>query len=107
MKFPKIREENAVDSLVDMLKQGEYKKATVTLGQLRGNPDEFLKLFKYVTRNTRLEQTALKINPVRARVDCMKCDWKGDPEIKYNGVACPKCRGPVKVLRGREFRVHV
>jgi Zn finger protein HypA/HybF involved in hydrogenase expression len=107
MKFLNIREENPVDSLVELLKQGDYKKASITLGQLRGNPDEFLKLFKYVTRNTRLEQTVLDINPVKAKVDCPQCGWRGDPDIKPNGVSCPKCRGPVRILKGHEFRVHV
>ncbi|UCD03239.1 MAG: hydrogenase maturation nickel metallochaperone HypA [Candidatus Aenigmatarchaeota archaeon] len=107
MEFRDIREEKAVDSLLHTLKEGNYKKATLKLGELRGRPEEFMKLFEYITHESRLQDLKLKIKTVKARVRCLSCDWKGDPEIVRNGVRCPRCRSDVKVLRGHEFHFEL
>ncbi len=107
MEFKDVREEKAVDSLIALLKEGNYRKATITLGELRGDPEEFMKLFSFLTEGSELGKTKLKIKAVRAKVDCLSCDWKGDPKIYRNHVECPRCRGDVKVLKGQEFVVHV
>ncbi len=106
MEFRHIREEKAVDSLIRMLKEGKYRKAKIKLGELRGRPVEFMKLYKYLTEESRLRDVKLKIKPVRAKVGCLSCDWRGDPEIMRNGVRCPRCRSDVEILRGHEFEVQ-
>ncbi len=107
MEFKNIREENAVSTLIDMLKQGKYKKASVKLGELRGKPEEFTKLYNYLTEESRLKDVKLKIKGIKAKVKCMSCDWKGDPHIKPNHVQCPRCFSDVHILKGNEFQVHL
>ena len=107
MEFKNLTEEKAVENVIGMMKAGKHKKAKVKLGELWGRPDEFMKLFEFLTENTSLQGAKLKIKSVPARVDCLSCDWKGDPEIKDSGVRCPRCLSDVKILSGREFQVVV
>lgn len=107
MEFEKLREEKAVDTVIELLKEGNYKKAKVKLGELRGKPDDFMRLFGFITKNTRLEDVKLKIKHVPAKVQCTSCDWKGDPDIQPNEVRCPRCLSPVNILRGNELQVVV
>jgi Zn finger protein HypA/HybF involved in hydrogenase expression len=107
MEFKMRREENPVDALIELLKSGNYRKAKIKLGQLRGRPEDFRNMFEYLTKDTKLEGTRLKIQPVRAKVECNFCDWIGDPEIQPNDIKCPRCRRAVKVLRGDELQIHV
>lgn len=105
LEFKDIREENAVDTVIGLLKEGKHKKAKIKLGELRGNPEEFIKLFRFITKNTDLENAELKIKSVPARIDCLSCDWKGDPDIRKNDVKCPRCKSGVNVLSGGELQV--
>jgi Zn finger protein HypA/HybF involved in hydrogenase expression len=107
MEFKNIREENPVDAAVELLKSGNFRKAGIKLGELRGNPEEFMRLFNYLTKGTQLEGAKLKIKAIPAKVECLSCDWKGDPEIKPNDVRCPRCLSEVKILCGNEFQVIV
>ena len=107
MEFRDIREEKAVDSLLHTMKEGKHKKATLKLGELRGKPEEFMKLFEYLTKESRMRDIKLKIKTVKARVNCLSCDWKGDPEMQRNGVRCPRCRKDVEILSGHEFHFEV
>jgi Zn finger protein HypA/HybF involved in hydrogenase expression len=108
MELRKIREEKAVDSLIALLKEGNYRKATVTLGEIRGNPKKFMELFSYLTEGSRLGKTKLSIKPVRAKVSCSNCSWKGDGDVTEDRVKCPRCRNvEVEVLQGNEMVVHV
>ena len=108
MDLRKIREEKAVDSLIALLKEGNYRKARVTLGEIRGNPKEFLKLFSYLTEGSRIGKTKVSIKPVRAKVTCNNCAWSGDGEVLQDRVRCPRCRNAeVEVLQGNEMVVHV
>jgi Zn finger protein HypA/HybF involved in hydrogenase expression len=107
MEFRDIREEKAVDSLLETLREGNYKKATLKLGELRGNPEEFMKLFEYLTEKNRLKDVKINVKTVKAKVKCLSCDWNGDPEVERNGVRCPRCRSDVKILSGHEFRLEL
>jgi len=107
MELRNIREQEAVDALIELLKNGNYRKAKVNLGQLKGNPKKFMDLFSYLTENTSLEGVEISIKEVKAKVKCHKCDWKGDPELKGPDVRCPRCFSDVDILRGNEFQVHV
>ncbi len=107
MELGKVREEKAVDSLIQLLKEGSYRKAKIKLGQIKGDPAEFMKLFNFLTENTRLQETRISIETVKAKVSCNSCDWKGDPEILHDHVRCPRCRSDVDVLKGNEFEVHL
>ena len=107
MEFSNMREENPVDAVIAVLKSGNYRKAKIKLGQLRGNPKEFMKLFNYLTKDTRLEGADIRIKAVRAKVRCNNCDWRGDPDIQPNRVRCPRCFAPAEILKGREFQIHV
>lgn len=107
MEFKNIREEQVVDAVIELLKSGNYRKAKIKLGELRGNPKEFMKLFEYLTKNTGLEGAKLHIKGIPARVECLKCDWKGDPDIQPNHVRCPRCFSDVRILSGHEFQVTV
>jgi Zn finger protein HypA/HybF involved in hydrogenase expression len=106
MELKNIREEKAVDTLIAHLKEGGYRKAKIVLGELRGNPEEFRKLFDYLTEGSSLGKTKLNIKPVKARVRCLSCDWKGDPGIKDNHVECPRCRSEVEILSGHELKMQ-
>ncbi len=106
MKFSKIRSEKAVDSFIEALKEGNYKKAKVTLGELRGTPKEFMEMYNYLTKNSPLNDVKIKISTVKAKIDCLSCDWKGDAHIKENHVECPRCRSDVNVLKGHELRFN-
>lgn len=106
MELKYIREEYPVESIIEAMKEGNHKKAKVKLGQLRGNPDEFIKLFNYLTSRGKLDGAKLKIKSVRAKIDCLKCDWKGDPKILPNSVICPRCLSEnIKILKGHEFHM--
>jgi Zn finger protein HypA/HybF involved in hydrogenase expression len=107
MELRDIREEKAVDSFLQTLKEGNYRKATLKLGELRGKPEEFRKLFNYLVKESSLKDVKLKIKPVRAKVKCVSCDWKGDPDIQRNGVRCPRCRSEVEILSGNEFHIDL
>ena len=107
MEFRNLREEKAVYSLIELLKEGKYRKATLKLGELRGKPAEFMKLFDYLVEESSLKDIKLKIKPVKAKVSCLSCDWKGDPDIMPNGVRCPRCRSDVEILSGHEFLIDV
>jgi len=109
MEFKKedLREENPVDAAIELLKSGNYKKAKIKLGELRGKPAEFMRLYKYLTKGTKLEDVELKIKWIPAKVECTSCDWRGDPDIQQNNVRCPRCLSEVKILRGNEFQVVV
>ena len=107
MEFKNLREEKAVDSFLETLKEGKYKKATLKLGELRGKPEEFRKLFDYLVEESSLKDIKLKIKPVKAKIDCLSCDWKGDPEIQRNNIRCPRCRSEVQILSGHEFHINV
>jgi hydrogenase nickel insertion protein HypA len=62
----------------------------------------------------RIRPDALRIETVPAEVKCEKCGYKGpmkaeDDEAYHVGVPifqCPRCSGPVEVLRGRECTVR-
>jgi Zn finger protein HypA/HybF involved in hydrogenase expression len=108
MDLRKIREEKAVDSLLALLREGNYKSARVTLGEMRGDPAEFMKLFNYLTEGSRFEKTKISIKSVRAKVLCDNCNWKGDAKVLEDHVRCPRCRHEgVQVLQGNEMEVHV
>jgi Zn finger protein HypA/HybF involved in hydrogenase expression len=107
MKFENLREEKAVDAVIELLKEGNYKKATVKLGELRGNPADFMRLFKFLTKDTGLEDAKLHIKQVPAKVKCTSCDWRGDPEIQPNNVRCPRCLSKAVILKGNELQVTV
>jgi Zn finger protein HypA/HybF involved in hydrogenase expression len=107
MELKIIREEQPVDALIEALKSGKYRKAKVKLGELRGNPEKFMRLFDYLTKGTPLNDAKIKISPARARVKCRSCDWKGDPDVLPNDVRCPRCRSEVDILSGNEFHVSV
>jgi Zn finger protein HypA/HybF involved in hydrogenase expression len=108
MDMRKIKEEKAVDSLIALLKEGNYRKARVTLGEIRGSPEEFLKLFSYLTEGSSVGKTRVSVTSVRAKVYCGNCDWKGDAAVLADRVRCPRCRhGDVVVLSGNEMVVHV
>ncbi len=107
MEFKNLREEKAVYSLIELLKEGGHRKATLKLGELRGKPDEFMKLFDYLVKESSLREVKLKIKPVRARVNCLSCDWKGDPEMANNSIRCPRCRSDVEILQGNEFHISL
>ena len=102
-----IREEHAVDDVISALRSSGKMKASVKLGQLRGSPPEFLNLFKYLTKNTALEGAKLRVRPVRAKVSCTKCDWRGDPDIQPHAVRCPRCLKDVDILKGHELEIKV
>ncbi|MBN2330664.1 MAG: hydrogenase maturation nickel metallochaperone HypA [Candidatus Aenigmarchaeota archaeon] len=107
MEFKNLREENPVDETIAQLKSGNFRKASIKLGQLRGSPEEFMRLFNYLTKDTRLEGAKLKIKAVPAKIACLSCDWRGDPDIKPNDVRCPRCLSEVKILKGHEFQITV
>ena len=108
MDLRKIREEKAVDSLIALLKEGNYGKARVTLGEMRGDPKEFMKLFNYLTEGSRFEKTRVSIKTVRAKIVCDNCSWKGDGKVLEDRVRCPRCKNEdVEVLQGNEMVVHV
>jgi len=108
MDLRKIREEKAVDSLISLLKEGNYRKARITLGEMRGDPKEFMKLYNYLTEGSRFEKTMIKIKPIRAKVFCDNCRWRGDGKVLEDHVRCPRCRNEdVQVLQGNEMVVHV
>jgi hydrogenase nickel incorporation protein HypA/HybF len=107
MEFKNLREEQAVDAIIEQLKKGNFRKATIRLGELRGTPQEFMDLFKFLTKNSRLEDADLKIKSIPAKVKCLSCDWKGDPEIKKNEVRCPRCFRDVEILSGHELRIDL
>ena len=103
MKFSKIRSEKAVDSFIESLKEGNHKKANIRLGELRGTPKEFMELYSYLTKDSSLKDVEIKISTIKAKIDCLSCDWKGDAQIKENHVECPRCRSDVNVLSGHEL----
>ena len=65
-----------------------------------------MEMFTYLTKGTSLEDVSLKISTVRAKVDCLSCDWRGDGQVEYDHVKCPRCRGDVRVLRGQELQFN-
>lgn len=107
MEIKHLREEKAVESLIELLKEGKYRKATVRLGELRGKPEDFLKLYKYLAWESPLSKVKIKLKPVKAKIQCLSCDWKGDPEILRSTIRCPRCKSDVKILSGDEFHVEL
>ena len=105
MEFKRIREEKAVDTLISLLSQGDYKKASVKLGEQMGEPQEFMKLFGYLTKGSRLEGVKVRIDTVPLKAECDYCDWTGKPELPGKGPQCPRCKRDARLLQGNELQI--
>ncbi len=108
MEFMHIREEHAVDHVIEVMKGSRTRKARVKLGELRGNPGAFNELFSYLTKGTPLEGAQVRIESVPAVIECMLCDFRGPPDLEAADLACPKCQGKDIVVRqGSEMEIRV
>lgn len=83
------------------------------LGELTSvNPDQLKFCFEIASKQTLLEDAALKILKKAAVISC-PCGFKGDPlqgsaeaKAPISYFVCPKCgSGDVKVLSGRELSI--
>ena len=66
--------------------------------------------YNVLAKGTILEGSKLTINPIEAEVMCPECGFHGRPEYSDEPslhlapfFLCPRCGGPVKILRGREL----
>ncbi len=108
MEFRHIREEHAVDHVIEVLKESSARKAKVRLGELRGSPGAFGELFAYLTKGSRLEGANVEVESIPAIIECMYCDFRGAPDLDAADLACPKCQGKDIIVRqGSEMEVRV
>lgn len=76
------------------------------LGGLEGVSAETLEaMFRERARGTIAERAELAIDVVPGRVECTACRAESDVSVVAEGnrgpLACPKCGGRVRILRGR------
>lgn len=68
--------------------------------------------YNAITEENRLKGSKLTIVPVEAVVGCKSCGYKGPAEyfsefhLETPILSCPKCKGTVEILKGRECSVR-
>ena len=92
------------------------KEVVVEVGELSFLSHDALQFgFKaLVESELKINQDALKIIPVAAKIKCRRCDYEGPMNVeddeKYHvsmpRFMCPKCNGQIDVLEGKECVVR-
>lgn len=114
-----MHEFSVIASIMELIKS-EMEKAKASrvlevqleVGELSFLSHESLRFgFKALAENEKgIEPEGLKIITVPAQVKCRKCDYSGplmveDTSLGHLGspvFQCPKCQGPVEVMKGRD-----
>lgn len=105
-----------VESVLKELERHEVlrvEEVHLTLGELTFLGEEQLRFaYEVITRGTKLEGSKLVIVTEGTEVLCTNCGYQGEAEkvgeefhMALPSLACPKCKGKVKVMKGRSCRV--
>lgn len=89
------------------------EEVVLTLGELTFLGEEQLQFaYEIITRETALQGSTLVIAPEETELQCLSCGYQGKADkvgeefhMAMPSLACPKCKGKVKVLKGRSCRV--
>jgi len=89
------------------------EEVVLTLGELTFLGEEQLQFaYEIITRETALQGSTLVIVPEETELQCLSCGYQGKADkvgeefhMAMPSLACPKCKGKVKVLKGRSCRV--
>ena len=89
------------------------EEVQLTLGELTFLGEEQLQFaYEIITRETALEGSTLVIVPEETELQCPSCGYQGKADkvgeefhMAMPSLACPKCKGKVKVLKGQSCRV--
>jgi hydrogenase nickel incorporation protein HypA/HybF len=106
---------NAVFRELSNYKVSRVDEITLLIGDMTNlGKDQLAFAFEIVTRDTILEGAELKIVPEAIEVECMQCNYRGpvdtieDEDYVSHSIpilACPMCKGPIKVVAGQSCRV--
>ncbi len=86
------------------------EKVFLDVGELTFlNPRQLQFSFEVLTKDNALKGADLIIDVMKPEVECISCDYKGsldnrseEDHFRIPLIFCPKCRGGVKLLSGRE-----
>ncbi len=105
-----------VESVLKELEKYEVlrvEEVQLTLGELTFLGEEQLQFaYEIITRDTPLQDSVLVIVPEETELQCLSCGYQGKADkigeefhMAMPSLACPKCKGKVKVLKGQSCRV--
>ena len=110
-----MHEFSTMQSIVDIAmreasKHGlkEVKKIEICIGELTMLSPEQLRFCFDVLKRGILKNAELKIDVVKSRIRCKRCGYEGgvdyldDLDHLFPLVFCPKCRGDVEIINGKE-----
>ena len=118
-----MHEFSMIQSILELVK-GEMEKRNATrvmeinleVGELSFLSHEALQFgFGVLAENEpKIDKNALKIIPVTTEIKCRKCSYTGSMKAgnsdEYHMAApifqCPKCAGPIEILKGKECVVR-
>ena len=117
-----MHEFSVISSIVDLVKQEMETRPVILVKEVKLEVGELTFLahgaleFGFtalVEKEEKIANDALNIIPVQAEVKCKNCDYEGpmkvkDSESMHIGVPifkCPKCEGPIEVIKGKECTV--
>ncbi|HNX48090.1 MAG TPA: hydrogenase maturation nickel metallochaperone HypA [Methanomassiliicoccales archaeon] len=105
-----------VESVLKELEKHEVlrvEEVLLSLGELTFLGEEQLQFaYEIITRDTPLEGSTLVIQPEETELQCLSCGYVGKADkvgeefhMSMPSLACPRCKGKVKVLKGQSCRV--
>jgi hydrogenase nickel incorporation protein HypA/HybF len=105
-----------VESVLKELERHDFlrvEEVQLVLGELTFLGEEQLRFaYEVITRGTPLEGSRLVIVPEGTELECLECGYKGKAEMvgeefhmAMPSLACPRCHGRVRVLKGQSCRV--
>lgn len=101
---------NSALKSIENYKIESVEKVFLDVGELTFlNPEQLRFSFKVLTKDNILSGAELVIEEKKAEIECPSCGYKGkledESEENHFGIPmlfCPKCKGDVKLLSGRE-----
>ena len=108
---------SVVETILQKIKDYPYKKVekvNLVIGELTFLAPEQLKFaFSILTENTPLEGAELNIKIKKAKIKCLECGYEGTLKVEEDPVyhftlpifKCPKCKGKIEVIEGKECEI--
>ena len=119
-----MHEFSVISAIVDLIKSemekfdklNHVKEVVLEVGELSFlAPDALQFGFKALVENEpEINDDALKIIPIEAKIKCIKCEYEGPMKVENTeeyhisipGFYCPKCSGQIDILEGKECTVR-
>lgn len=105
---------NVVDAVLEELKKYDVKSVhavTLTVGDLTQLGTEQMEFaYEVITKGTILDGSVLVIEPEHITLSCKQCGYEGpantidfgdSTEHNIPVLSCPRCGGPVEILKGQ------